>query len=89
MALIIVEERFEPAIDAAGLAGYASQLSPCLGTYKATWVGSYVARDGSQCVCIYEAPDAESVRMAYRMAETKFEYKVWPATHHTPIDAPG
>jgi hypothetical protein len=82
MALFVVEEKFEPAIDAGGLDGYADKLSPCLRTYDVTWVASYVARDGSQCVCIYEASDAESVRRAYRVANIPFQFKVWPATHH-------
>ena len=83
MGIYVVEETFEPAIDAGGLDGYTDKLSPCLRTYDVKWVASYVARDGSQCVCVYEANDAESVRQAYRSAQVPFQFKVWPATHHT------
>jgi hypothetical protein len=84
MSLFVVEERFEPAIDAAGLNPYGDALSPCLKTYQVKWVSSFVARDGSQCVCVYEASDAESVRRAYREAEVPFQFKVWAATRYAP-----
>ena len=84
MSLFVVEERFDPPIDAASLNPYTDALSPCLKTYDVNWVSSFVARDGSQCVCVYEAPDAESVRRAYRLAEVPFQFKVWPATRYSP-----
>ena len=82
MALFVVEERFDPPIDAKALNPYTDALSPCLKMYDVKWVSSYVAQDGSQCVCVYDAPDAESVRRAYRAAETPFQYKVWGATRY-------
>jgi hypothetical protein len=69
---------------AEGLNPYSDALSPCLKTYAVKWVGSYVAHDGSQCVCVYDAPDAESVRRAYRSAEVPFQFKVWGATRYAP-----
>ena len=83
MALFVVEERFEPAIDAASLNPYSDTLSPCLKTYDVEWVTSFVARDGSQCVCVFEARDAESVRNAYRAAKVPFQFKVWGATRYS------
>jgi len=82
MPLFVVEERFEPAIDAESLNPYTDALSPCLKTYDVKWVNSFVARDGSQCVCVYDAADAESVRRAYRSANVPFPFKVWAATRH-------
>lgn len=84
MGLFVVEERFDPPINADGLNGYSDTLSPCLKTYDVTWVSSFVARDGTQCICVYEAPDAESVRRAYKTAEVPFQFKVWPATRYAP-----
>ncbi|HXJ19537.1 MAG TPA: nickel-binding protein [Polyangia bacterium] len=83
MSLFVVDERFDPPIDAEKLNPYSDALSPCLKTYDVRWVSSYVARDGSQCVCIYEAPDAESVRRAYRAAAVPFKHMVWAATRYT------
>ena len=82
MPLFVVEERFEPPINADALNPYTEALSPCLKTYDVKWVSSYVGRDGSQCICVYDAPDAESVRRAYRAAEAPFSYKVWGATRY-------
>jgi hypothetical protein len=84
MPLFVVEEKFEPAINAAGLNPYNEALSPCLKTYDVKWAGSYVGSDGARCVCLYEAPDAESVRRAYRSAEVPFAFTVWAATHYAP-----
>ena len=84
MALFVVEERFDPPIDAERLNPYNDALSPCLKTYDVKWVSSYVARDGVQCICVFEAPDAESVRKAYRAAEVPFQFKVWGATRYAP-----
>ena len=66
-----------------GDCGADNSLSPCLKTYDVEWVTSFVARDGSQCVCVYEARDAESVRSAYRAAKVPFQFKVWPATRYS------
>ena len=78
MALLVVEERFSPAIDVNQVNPNADKLSPCLPTYGVTWVASYIANDGTRCICVYEAPDAAAVRRAYRTAGAPFE-AVWPA----------
>jgi hypothetical protein len=84
MPLFIVEEQFDPPINADGLNGYEEALSPCLKTYDVKWVSSYVGRDGARCVCVFEAPDAESVRRSYREANVPFQFKVWGATRYAP-----
>jgi hypothetical protein len=84
MAVIMVEERFEPAIDLSQGSPVADQISPCLPIYEMTWLSSYIASDGTRCVCVYEAPDAETVRRAYRAAGVEF-VSVWSAhpLHHS------
>jgi hypothetical protein len=85
MAVIIVEERFEPPIDPSQGSPVADELSPCLPVYDVHWLSSYIAADGSRCVCVYEADTAEAVRRAYRTAGVPFE-SVWPASpvHRVP-----
>lgn len=85
MAVIMVEERFEPAIDLSHGSPVADKISPCLPVYDMTWLSSYIAADGTRCVCVYEAPDAETVRRAYRTAGLDF-VAVWSAhpLHRTP-----
>lgn len=80
---MIVLEKFDPPVDMSGANPYVEKLSPCLPVEGVTWLSSYVAADGSQCVCVYEAPDAESVRRVYRSAGVPFE-AVWPAAHLKP-----
>jgi len=89
MAVIIVEERFDPAIDLSQGSPVADKVSPCLGVYEVEWLSSYIASDGTRCVCVYDAKDAESVRKVYRTAGVPFE-NVWAATplHHATGDAP-
>ena len=78
MAVIMVEERFDPPIDTSQGSPVADKVSPCLGVYEVEWLSSYIASDGSRCVCVYEAKDAESVRKVYRTAGVPFE-NVWVA----------
>lgn len=78
VAVVIVEERFDPPIDLSQGSPVADKVSPCLPVYDVHWLSSYIARDGTRCVCVYEAPDAEAVRRTYRAAGVPFE-NVWAA----------
>jgi Protein of unknown function (DUF4242) len=80
MAILVVEERFEPPIDVSKVNPYVEKLSPCLPTYGVKWVASFLATDGTRCVCVYDAPSADAVRQAYRAAGAPFT-AVWPASH--------
>ena len=55
MAVVIVEERFEPPIDLSQGSPVADKISPCLPVYDVAWLSSYIASDGTRCVCVYEA----------------------------------
>ena len=78
MPVIMVEERFDPPIDMTQGSPVAEKVSPCLGVYEVEWLSSYIASDGTRCVCVYQANDAESVRKVYRAAGVPFE-NVWSA----------
>jgi hypothetical protein len=79
VAVIMVEEKFEPAIDLSKGSPVADKVSPCLPVYDVTWLSSYIASDGTRCVCVYEADSAEDVRRVYRTAGVPFE-NVWAAS---------
>jgi hypothetical protein len=79
MAVVIVEEKFDPPIDLSQGSPVADKVSPCLPVYDVHWLSSYIARDGTRCVCVYQAPDAEAVRRTYRAAGVPFE-NVWTAS---------
>ena len=42
------------------------------------FVQSFVSLDRSRRICVFEAADADTVRVAYRLANVVFE-RVWPA----------
>jgi hypothetical protein len=79
MAVIMVEEKFDPPIDLSQGSPVADKVSPCLPVYDVTWLSSYIASDGTRCVCVYEAENAEAVRRVYRSAGVLFE-NVWAAS---------
>jgi hypothetical protein len=79
VAVIMVEERFEPPLDLSQGSPVADKVSPCLPVYEVTWLSSYIAADGTRCVCVYEAASAEDVRRVYRTAGVAFE-NVWAAS---------
>jgi hypothetical protein len=86
--VIMVEERFDPPIDLSQGSPVADKVSPCLPVYDVTWLSSYIASDGTRCVCVYEAENAEAVRRMYRTAGVEFQ-NVWAASplHRRPDDA--
>jgi hypothetical protein len=65
----------------------AEQVSPCLPVYDVTRLHSFISRDGTRCVCVYEAADAEAVRHAYRAAGANFD-NAWPPRPFQPADEP-
>ncbi len=79
MARIVVEQHFPEPFADEQYAIYARRLDPCLETYGAVWVRSYLADDHRHVVCEFEAPDAEAVRQAYRASSIPFA-RVWAAT---------
>jgi hypothetical protein len=83
MPVLVVEERFDPPVDVTKVNPNEEKLSPCLPTYDVKWVASFLASDGSRCVCVYDAPSADSVRQAYRTAGVPFQ-AVWSANHYKP-----
>jgi hypothetical protein len=48
----------------------------CLDQHRVRWSRSYLSTDGRRMLCLYEAPDAESVRVAQREAGLPVE-RLW------------
>jgi len=55
----------------------------CCDLHKAHWQGSYVAEAGPR-ICHYRAPDAESVRLAFRATGIRVD-AIWTGTVHGSI----
>jgi hypothetical protein len=86
MAILVLEQSFDPPITTEQLNDAAKRIDPCLERYGANWVRSFVSKDRRKVTCIFEAPDAEQVRQAYRSAGLAFE-SCWAADEYA-IDKP-
>jgi hypothetical protein len=78
MPHMIVETVYDPPASEEELDANAAKLDPCLQGHDVRWVRSYMSLDRRRRICVFEAPDADSVRVSYRSAGVKFE-RVWPA----------
>jgi hypothetical protein len=76
--LVVVERRFPEGIEFAALQEIEDRGAWCLAQHRVRFLRSYFARDRRDMICIYAAPDAESVRSAQRQAGVPFA-TAWPA----------
>jgi hypothetical protein len=85
MPRIIVEYQFDPPITEEEFDRMADQLEPCLDAHGVRWLQSFLALDRRNRICVFDAPDAESVRSAYRRAKVGF-VRAWAAEEITEDD---
>jgi uncharacterized protein DUF4242 len=78
MARVMMEQFFDPPLSDEEYGKLAKKVDPCLDQHDTIWVRSYIAADKKRCICEFEAPDAESVREAFRSAGVPFE-RIWAA----------
>jgi len=78
MARVMVEQAFtEPLTDERYMA-FSKRVDPCLEIRNGAWRRSSLSKDKLRMICEFEAPDAESVREAFRRAQVPFE-RIWAA----------
>lgn len=77
--IVVVEYEFDPPITDEGLKSMSVALAPCVNARNIHHLRSLIAGDGRRGYCELEAPDAETVREAYRSARVPFR-SVWSAT---------
>jgi hypothetical protein len=78
MALVVAERVFEVARNVDELRAREDAVSWCLATHRVRRTRTYLSADGQRTVCLYDAPDAESVRVTQRAAGLPVE-QAWPA----------
>lgn len=83
MERVIVERVFDEPISYEELQAREEANAWCLEAYNVTYLRTYVSADSKRMICLFEAPDAESVRAANRQAGLPFD-KVWTASLHGP-----
>jgi hypothetical protein len=76
MVHLIVEYEFSTPITDDALARMSTALGPCMQARKLRRIRTVISLDRLRGYCEFEAPDAESVREAYRTARIPFR-AVW------------
>ena len=79
MEQIVVERTFAEPVEFAEISALGQKAGWCLEQNGVRILKSYFSRDRKRMICIYEAPDAESVRRVNRQAKMPFD-SVWSAS---------
>lgn len=86
VANVLVERRFPAPVALAAIQAIEDAAAGCLETHRVRSVRTFLARDRRRMICLYQAPDAESVRLAQRQAGMPVE-RVWAFRPVRPGDA--
>ena len=68
MVTVFVERELEPGTQLEAVQAAEDAVAWCLSQHRVRFLRTYLSLDGSKMVCVYEAPDAESVRETQRRA---------------------
>lgn len=79
MELVIVERVFDEPVEIEALAATEEKFRWCREQHRVTYLRSYFSKDKKRMLCLYEAPDAESVRELQRTAGMPVA-RIWAAT---------
>jgi hypothetical protein len=83
LASVVVERRFDTPVTVESLQDIEDTSAWCLEAHKVSFLRTYFSADQRNMICLYQAPDAESVRLAQQQAGMPFE-RVWACRHYTP-----
>lgn len=81
MVELFVERDFPTPLTRNDVFAMAEAGGGCFGLYKIDWIESLLATDGRKLLCHFRAPDAESLRMAFRVTSGGVP-ALWPGTVH-------
>jgi len=73
---VAVIRTFEDPVELESLQAIEDENIHCLEAHRVRFIRTFFARDRKRMACFYEAPDAESVRIAQRQATMPFD-TVW------------
>jgi hypothetical protein len=68
-ANVLVERSWDEPVTMEEIQAIEDAGAWCLETHKVKFVRTFFSTDRTRMVCLYQAPDAESVRLAQRQAE--------------------
>ena len=86
-ANVLVERRFEQPVTLESLQAIEDAALWCLQQHKVTFLRTYFSTDRKNMICLYHAPDAESVRLAQQQASMPVS-RVWACRNFTPDNLP-
>lgn len=75
-ANVIVTRRFEKPVALESIQEIENAGARCLELHKVKFICTFFSRDHKRMICLYRAPDAESVRLAQRQAGMPVD-QVW------------
>ena len=78
MEIVLVERSFQDPIDPKEVREAAERGHWCMDLHGVRPLQSYISADRRRMICVFEAPDAESVRKANTTAGLAFD-RVWTA----------
>jgi hypothetical protein len=73
MSVVLVERSFPEPVAFGDVQAKEERGSWCLEAHRVRFLKSYFSRDRRRMLCLYEAPDAESVRLAQEKAGVPFD----------------
>ena len=76
MELVLVERRFSRPTRFEDIQALEDEGAWCLKAHGVRFLRTFFSRDGKRMLCLYEAPDAEAVRLAETQARVPFD-NVW------------
>ena len=80
MALVFVERQFHQPVEFEDIQRIEDEGSWCLDVHKVRFMKTFFSRDRRRMLCLYEAPDAEAVRLAEDQARVPYD-RAWTCTH--------
>lgn len=82
-ANVLVERSWDAPVELADIQALEEAGAWCLESHHVTYLRSFFSADRKRMVCLYAAPDAESVRLAQREAKMPVD-RVWTFQHIVP-----
>ena len=83
LANVVVERSFPEPVSVESLQAAEDAAAWCLELHKVTFLRTYFSADRKRMLCLYQAPDAESVRLSQQQAKITFE-RVWACHNYIP-----
>jgi hypothetical protein len=80
---VLVARRFVEPADIDAIQALEDAGKGCLDVHRVRFVRTWFSRDRKRMICLYEAPDAESVRLAQREAKMPVE-RIWSVHRFIP-----